>query len=109
MRLRLVNAGPAPLAGFRLAFSTVVQLTPAPPAQLVSRMSGAHVFAPPPGFRLEPGAVWELDAGCGHRPGHANDGPAGAYVILADGSTRPVTTGATGRRRRGVAAAHPAP
>ena len=28
MRLRLVNAGPSPLTGFRLAFTSVVQLTP---------------------------------------------------------------------------------
>ena len=44
---------------------------------------------------MEPGATWELVATCGHRPGHANDGPESAYLRAADGSIRPVRTGAT--------------
>ncbi len=100
MRVRLVNAGPAPLSDFRLAFSSVVQLTPAEgaPTRLLRRVSGAHELAPPDGFVLAPGEVWELDPlHCGHRPGHANDGPVGAYVVRADGTTSAVRTGATDR------------
>jgi hexosaminidase len=99
MRLRLVNTGRAPLAGFRLALTSVVQLTPEPraPTRLVTRTSGYHELAPPADFELPPGDVWDVGAlVCGHRPDHANDGPASAFVILADGSTRPVRVGATG-------------
>ena len=84
MRLRLVNTGRDAIAGFELTFTTVVQLDPAPPACLVGRRSGCHVVAPPPGFVLEPGGVWELTATCGHRPAHANDGPASAFVTAGD-------------------------
>ena len=94
-----------PSHGFQLAFTTVVQLTPTRPAQLVSRTSGWHVVAPPDGTRLEPGATWELELTCGHRPGHANDGPTGAYVILADGATVPVRTTPTVRVVAGSARA----
>ena len=98
MRLRLVNAGQLPLTGFRLVLLSVVQLTPGPDSavELVGRTSGCHVLAPPPGFELGPGRVWELGPlSCGHAPGHANDGPASAFVILADGSTFPVAVGRT--------------
>jgi hexosaminidase len=99
MRLRLVNSGRVPLTGFRLALTSVVQLTPDPgtPTRLVTRTSGYHELVPPAELELRPGDVWDVGAlACGHRPGHANDGPAGAFVILADGSTRPVQVGATG-------------
>ncbi len=96
MRLRLVNAGPTTVEeGFELTFTTVVRLEPVAPAVLVRRTSGAHVVAPPDGVRLEPGATWEFVATCGHRPGHANDGPESAYLRAADSSIRPVRTGAT--------------
>jgi hexosaminidase len=98
MRLRLVNAGWTSLAGFRLALTSVIQLTPGAgsAAELVSWTSGHHELAPPSGFELGPGQVWELGwLSCGHRPGHANDGPASAFVILADGSTSAVSVGRT--------------
>ncbi len=98
MRLRLVNAGPDELADFRLALTCVVQLTPEEGAatRLVVRTSGYHELAPPAGHVLGPGEVWDAgDLVCGHRPGHANDGPASAFVVLADGSTRPVHVGRT--------------
>ena len=61
MRLRLVNAGPSPLADFRLAFTSVVQLTPddGAPTRLVRRTSGYHELRPPPEFELRPGEVWD--------------------------------------------------
>ena len=97
IRLRLVNTGQDAVTGFQLAFTTVVQLTPSPPARLVARTSGCHVVAPPAGERLEPGGVWQLDLACGHRPGHANDGPTGAFVVLDGGTTVPVRTTSMGR------------
>jgi hexosaminidase len=104
MRLRLVNDGAVALDGFELTFTSVVQLDPAPPARVVSRMSGCHVVAPPATTVLAPGDVWELTATCGHRPGHANDGPASAFLTLADGGVLPVTTGSTRRVSIGPAA-----
>ena len=104
MRLRLVNTGRDAVAGFELTFTSVVQLDPAPPARLVGRLSGCHVVAPPAGFVLEPGRVWELTATCGHRPGHANDGPASAYVTLADGTVLAVEVGSAHRVTVGAAA-----
>ena len=101
MYLRLANLGPNPLRGFRLAVTSVVPMTPPSDGstRLVARISGWHQLAPPEGFELRPGAVWELDPlVCGHRPAHANDGPASAYVVLADGTTRAVALGATDRR-----------
>ena len=87
--VRLVNAGPTPLSEFRLAFTTVVPLTPpdGSSTRLVTRTSGYHELAPPRGFELAPGEVWQLDPlSCGHPLRHANDGPSSAYVIVADGS-----------------------
>ncbi len=113
MHLRLVNLGPIPLRDFRLAVTSVVPLTPPSDGSttLVARISGWHQLAPPDGFELPPGAIWELDPLiCGHRPAHANDGPASAYVVQADGSTRAVRLGATdqGSRPRVGAEAPPA-
>jgi hexosaminidase len=104
MRLRLVNDGAAALERFELTLTSVVQLDPVPPARLVSRISGCHVVAPPPGTVLGTGEVWELTATCGHRPGHANDGPASAHVSLADGRSIAVATGRTRRVTVGAAA-----
>jgi hexosaminidase len=98
MRLRLVNGGRETLAGFRLALTSVVQLVPdtGSGAALAARTSGYVELAAPAGFSLRPGEVWDTGPlPCGHRPGHANDGPASAFVILADGSTRPVSVGRT--------------
>ena len=100
MRLRLVNTGRDAIAGFELTFTSVVQLDPAPPASLVGRVSGCHVVAPPAGFVLEPGRMWELTATCGHRPGHANDGPASAFVTVEDGTAIAVTVGSAHRVSR---------
>jgi hexosaminidase len=97
MRLRLVNTGPDPVAQFELTFTSLVQLDPQPPARLVRRTSGCHVVAPPTGTVLEPGGTWEVLASCGHRPRHANDGPASAFLTLPDGADVPVRTGATRR------------
>jgi hexosaminidase len=92
-RLRLVNTGPVARSEFELTFTSVVQLDPAPPDCLVGRRSGCHVVAPPPGFVLGPGETWEVTATCGHRPRHANDGPASAFLTLADGTVETVDTG----------------
>ena len=97
-RLRLVNAGPDEVTGFQLCFQSVVQMTPVDSfVTLVARQSGHHVIAAP-SVVLAPGGTWEIGLlACGHRPGHANDGPVGAYVVLADQSTRAVRTAPTAR------------
>ncbi len=97
MRLRLVNGGRETLSRFRLALTSVVQLTPESDATtLAARTSGYHELSPPAELAVRPGEVWDTGPlRCGHRPGHANDGPASAFVILADGSTRAVATGRT--------------
>jgi hexosaminidase len=97
LRLRLVNSGRETLAGYRLVVTSVVQLTPVGEATtVVARTSGYHELAPSEELSLGPGEVWETGPlRCGHRPGHANDGPASAFVIVADGSTRAVHAGRT--------------
>jgi hexosaminidase len=98
--VRLVNAGPVRLSEFRLAITCVVPLTPPDggATRLVTRTSGYHELAPPIGFELAPGQVWRLEPlACGHSLRHANDGPASAFLIAVDGSTRPVHVGATAR------------
>jgi hexosaminidase len=95
-RLRLVNAGRSPLAGFRLAFTSVVVLTPVAGSgtELVASTSGYRELAPPSGFELGPGQVWDVGRfTCAYPSAHANDGPASAFMILADGSTLPVSIG----------------
>lgn len=108
MRLRLVNAGREPLRDHVLVLTSVVQLTPPTwsPTRLRERTSGHHELAPPLGAVLAPGAVWDLGPlACGHRPAHANDGPASAFVRLGDDSTRPVRVGVTARVTAPVAKA----
>ena len=86
--LRLENAGRQPLECFRLALTSIVQLDPPPgsPLQLARRVAGYHEFAAL-GLVLAPGASVEFaDLVAGHTPRHANDGPASAFVILADGT-----------------------
>ncbi len=93
LRLRLVNAGAVTFSGFRLAFNSFVQLTPAVGAamHLTRRIGTYHEIVPPAGFVLQPGAVWDigpLDCNCPLV--HANDGPVGAFLVASDGSTVPV-------------------
>ena len=67
--------------------TSVVPLTPLSDGstKLVARISGWHQPPLPTGSSSRP-AIWELDPlTCGHRPAHANDGPASAYVVQADG------------------------
>lgn len=97
MWLRLLNAGRDPLAGFHLAVTCLLELTPAPDSgcQLTDRVSGWHLLAPPTGFVLDPGAVWPVGPlWCTYPAGHANDGPESAYVVRADGTTAVVRVGA---------------
>jgi hexosaminidase len=78
-------------AGWRLALTSVVQLTPAASGRLVERLATYHVVEPAQPIALLAGDRWQL-AGCsiGHRPRHANDGPVSAYLVLPDGSTADV-------------------
>jgi hexosaminidase len=75
-------------AGWRLAFTSVVQLDPGPGARLVERLATYHVLEPDPPAPLAAGDLWRLgECTVGHEPAHADDGPVSAYVVLADGAT----------------------
>lgn len=89
VRLRLVNAGNETLRDFRIAFSSIVHLTPADgaPVELVRRVGTYHELGAPAGIELGPGGVWDIGAlECEYQLSHANDGPVRAFVIRADGS-----------------------
>lgn len=83
-----------PLAkGWRLAFTSVVRLTPTPASgvALVERLASYHVVEPDPPSQLAPGDPFTAAALTpGHRPRHANDGPVSGFVIRSDGSTIPL-------------------
>ena len=68
-------------AGFELTFTTVVQLDPAAAGR--ARRPDVGLPRRRPARRLRPGAGRRRGSStptCGHRPGHANDGPASAYL-----------------------------
>ena len=97
-RLRLVNAGHEPFAGFRLGFTSVIRLTPTSgcAAALVEQAGSYHELAAPDDFVLSPGQVWDLGLlRCDMHMVHANDGPARGFVVRSDGSTVPVHVAVT--------------
>jgi hexosaminidase len=90
LTLLLNNLSDRPLANFRLAFTSHVQLRPddgLSGASLLEQTSGYHVIAPPAGFMLAPGGAWSISA---HRLRYAlrhySAGLRSAYLILADGA-----------------------
>lgn len=93
----LSNLSNAPLAGFRLVYTTLARnIDPdkITNATLVRRRANYHEIAPPPGLTLAPGAVWSFTvAGLSHTPSHITDGASTAYLILADGTLKDVATG----------------
>lgn len=83
-------------AGWRLAVTSVAQLTPSPGFRLVERLASFHLIEPETPRSLEAGDEIEIEVPTlSHRPRHANEGPASGYLVLADGTTEPVTVGAT--------------
>ena len=99
LTLRLYNGTAQPLAGFKLAMSTMFRIEPDAGlvgGTLVSQLSYHHVVAPPEGFILAPGAIWEVTAQristdpTTKVPSHYTYGPRSAYLILNDGTARPV-------------------
>ena len=106
MRLRLVNT--ATSRSSRLRADVHVRRAARPGAAGVPRRAALGLPRRRPAGRLvlAPGECGSSTATCGHRPRHANDGPASAFVTLADGtidvatgSTRRVVVGAARRRR----------
>ncbi|MGH9134372.1 MAG: beta-N-acetylhexosaminidase [Ilumatobacteraceae bacterium] len=98
--LQLENAGTDAIARFRLALTSTVQLDPDPASavRLARRVSGYHEFAVDPDPVLRPGDVLTIAGlAAGHTLNHANDGPASAFVVLADGSTLDVQVPPTTR------------
>jgi len=75
--------------GWRLAFTSVVQIMPGPTATLVERLATYHVVEPSePPAPVASGRTWSfVSESLSHRPHHANDGPASAYLIDASGAT----------------------
>jgi len=88
--LRLENTGAEAIERFRLALTSTVKLDPGPDGvvRLARQVSGYHELQPSPALVLGPGEELVIDGlMVGHRPHHANDGPASAFVVLDDGST----------------------
>lgn len=77
--------------GWRLAFTSIVQIDPDSSARLVERVSSFHLVEPVDRTPLPRGATWEVHSvSLSHRPGHASDGPVSAYLVLADSAIAPV-------------------
>ncbi len=58
----------------------------------MSRLSNYSEFAPPADLVLQPGSVWIVKAhGMSFEPQHWTDGANSAYLVLADGSTAPIS------------------
>lgn len=104
LALTVVNRGPAPLSGFRLAFTSLLRIKGAESVEggaLVEQLSNLHVIAPPDGFVLAPGASWRVTADkVSHDLRHYTYGPKTAWLILADG--RRVIVDPTPMTRDGV-------
>ena len=95
--LTLTNLGDAPLAGFRLAYTTLtrnVDRSAIVNAEFIRREANYHEFAPPKGLVLQAGESWDLIVGGINRPAnHVSDGVSTAYLILEDGSFADLETG----------------
>lgn len=89
LTLSLVNRGPEPLSGFRLAFTSLLRIRGAESIEggtLVGQLSNSHLIAPPDGFVLAPGDAWTVIADkVSHDLRHYTYGPKTAWLILADG------------------------
>ncbi|ANH05527.1 beta-N-acetylhexosaminidase [Shinella sp. HZN7] len=113
--IRLTNLGATPLAGFVLCFSGPARLQAGAAIEngrLVRRFSNHSTIAPPDGFVLAPGAVWEASSRQLSYPlRHWSDGARNAYVVTAEGTILParvlptVSTVAENAPRRGTARA----
>jgi hexosaminidase len=82
-----------PLRDFRLAFTSHVHLRPngLAGADLLERISGYHVLAPPAGFVLTPGSAWSISVrSLNYAPRHYSAGLRSACLILTDGTIVPV-------------------
>ncbi|MFK3778986.1 beta-N-acetylhexosaminidase [Agrobacterium sp. NPDC089420] len=93
----LVNLSSAPLADFRIVYTSLTRTVDKPVcgnAVYLRRNANFHEFAPPPGFVLEPGKSWRFTVDGLLRPArHRTDGAKSAYVSLADGTHRAVDVG----------------
>ena len=112
-RLTVANRGKGALASFRLGFSGPGRITAGTPVQggsIVTQLSNFTEIAPPPGYTLAPGADWVVEFAKLDFPiRHWTDGATTGFLILGDGSTRPLRTvptalaGSDAPRRRGTA------
>jgi hexosaminidase len=91
--LWLSNNGADAIERFRLALTSTVKLDPGPDGlvRLARQVSGYHELEPSRDLVLGSGEELVIAGlAVGHAPRHANDGPASAFVVLDDGSTRDV-------------------
>jgi hexosaminidase len=89
--LRLSNAGNVALSGLILALSGPSRIAAGAViegAKLVSTISNHAELAPD--ATLNPGGQIEIVVSSGYSPRHWTDGPTGAYLVLSDGTSRPV-------------------
>ena len=79
--------------GTRLAFTSIVQLTPraGSSAVAVRQLASYHEFEPRSPDPLTAGTPWTIaDLATSHLPWHSNDGPVSAFLIRPDATTLPV-------------------
>jgi hexosaminidase len=97
--LKLTNLSDTSFEGFRLCLSGPARIDRAATVEngaLVERLSNHSEFAPSRDFVLRPGATWTVTArGLSYPLRHWSDGANAAYLVLADGSTAPVSTAPT--------------
>lgn len=85
----LTNLSKAPLTGARILISLITRISDEAQvfgADFVARMANTHEFDMPDGLSVAPGMTWAFGfTGVDLRPPHhACDGPASAYLTLAD-------------------------
>lgn len=93
VRLRLENGTGEAFSAFALHVSGPARIArdaEIEGALLVSTLSNHAELAAPADFVLAPGAAMEIVIRSGYRLNHWTDGPTGAYLALADGTTRPI-------------------
>ena len=100
-RLTLANRTEAAISGFRLGIAGPARINEAARpinAMVVTQLSNYAELAPPAGFTLEPGAVWEIEIDRLDYPlRHWTDGATTGFVILSDGKSVPAVTYPTAR------------
>lgn len=90
LRFTLWNLGAEPLAGFRLAYTSLTRAKrpfTTDGAELLLRNANYHLVAPPAGTSVPPGGSWTFAVtNLTREPRNRTDGAKSAILTLADGS-----------------------